>query len=37
MVDRLLHDAEVVALKCDCCPLKDRGFGRVPASTTTED
>jgi DNA replication protein DnaC len=37
MIDRLVHHAEVVALKGDSYRLKDRDLGRVPASTTTED
>jgi DNA replication protein DnaC len=37
MIDRLVHHAEVVALKGDSYRLKDRDLGRVPASNTTED
>ena len=36
MIDRLVHHAEVVALKGDSYRLKDRDLGRVPASTTEE-
>ena len=34
MIDRLVHHAEVIALKGDCYRLKDRDLGRVPANTT---
>ena len=34
MIDRLLHHAEVVALKGDSYRLKDRDPGRVPTATT---
>jgi DNA replication protein DnaC len=37
MIDRLVHHAEVIALKGDSYRLKDRDLGRVPASTTTKD
>jgi len=37
MIDRLVHHAEVVALKGDSYRLKDRDLGRVPAATGTED
>jgi DNA replication protein DnaC len=37
MIDRLVHHAEVVALKGDSYRLKDRDLGRVPAATATED
>jgi len=37
MIDRLVHHAEVIALKGDSYRLKDRNLGRVPASTTTDD
>ena len=38
MIDRLVHHAEVVALKGDSYRLKDRDLGRVPAAAnTTED
>jgi len=33
MIDRLVHHAEVVALKRDLLRLKDRDLGRVPAAT----
>ena len=36
MIDRLVHHAEVVALKGDSYRLKDRNLGRVPAATTNE-
>jgi DNA replication protein DnaC len=36
MIDRLVHHAEVVALKGDSYRLKDRDQGRVPASSTEE-
>ena len=36
MIDRLVHHAEVVALKGDSYQLKDRDLGRVPAATTEE-
>jgi IstB-like ATP binding protein/transposase IS116/IS110/IS902 family protein len=36
MIDRLVHHAEVVALKGDSYRLKDRDLGRVPAATTQE-
>jgi DNA replication protein DnaC len=34
MIDRLVHHAEVVALKGDSYRLKDRDLGRVPAAAT---
>ena len=34
MVGRLVHHAEVIALKGDSYRLKDRDLGRVPAATT---
>jgi DNA replication protein DnaC len=34
MIDRLVHHADVVALKGDSYRLKDRDLGRVPAATT---
>ena len=34
MIDRLVHHAEVVALKGDSYRLKDRDLGRVPGGTT---
>jgi DNA replication protein DnaC len=37
MIDRLVHHAEVIALKGDSYRLKNRDLGRVPAATTTED
>ena len=37
MIDRLVHHAEVVALKGDSYRLKDRDLGRVPGATATED
>jgi DNA replication protein DnaC len=36
MIDRLVHHAEVVALKGDSYRLKDRDLGRVPAAATDE-
>jgi DNA replication protein DnaC len=36
MIDRLVHHAEVIALKGDSHRLKDRDLGRVPAATTKE-
>ena len=36
MIDRLVHHAEVIALKGDSYRLKDRDLGRVP-TTTTDD
>jgi DNA replication protein DnaC len=36
MIDRLVHHAEVVALKGDSYRLKDRDLGHVPASSTEE-
>jgi IstB-like ATP binding protein len=36
MIDRLVHHAEVVALKGDSYRLKDRDLGRVPASSTED-
>jgi DNA replication protein DnaC len=36
MIDRLVHHAEVVALKGDSYRLKDRDLGRVPAATADE-
>src|ERR1700745_2947348 len=37
MIDRLVHHAEVIALKGDSYRLKDRDLGRVPAATTTDE
>ena len=34
MIDRLVHHADIVALKGDSYRLKDRDLGRVPAATT---
>jgi DNA replication protein DnaC len=36
MIDRLVHHADVVALKGDSYRLKDRDLGRVPATPTEE-
>ncbi|MGX7724544.1 IS21-like element helper ATPase IstB [Rhodococcus sp. 105337] len=36
MIDRLVHHAEVVALKGDSYRLKDRDLGRVPTATPDE-
>jgi DNA replication protein DnaC len=36
MIDRLVHHAEVVALKGDSYRLKDRDLGRVPAASTED-
>ena len=36
MIDRLVHHAEVIALKGDSYRLKDRDLGRVPTSATDE-
>ncbi|MGH3263143.1 MAG: IS21-like element helper ATPase IstB [Trebonia sp.] len=36
MIDRLVHHADVVALKGDSYRLKDRDLGRTPAATTDE-
>jgi len=36
MIDRLVHHAEVIALKGDSYRLRNRDLGRVPAATTTE-
>jgi DNA replication protein DnaC len=35
MIDRLVHHAEVVALRGDSYRLKDSDLGRVPAASTT--
>jgi DNA replication protein DnaC len=35
MIDRLVHHAEVIALKGDSYRLKDRDLGRVPAARTS--
>jgi hypothetical protein len=37
MIDRLVHHAEVVALKGDSYRLKDRDLGRTPAASNTDD
>jgi IstB-like ATP binding protein len=37
MIDRLVHHAEVIALKGDSYRLKDRDLGRVPPTANTED
>jgi DNA replication protein DnaC len=37
MIDRLVHHAEVIALKGDSYRLKDRDLGRATTSSTTED
>lgn len=36
MIDRLVHHADVIALKGDSYRLKNRDLGRPPAATTTE-
>ena len=36
MIDRLVHHAEVIALKGDSSDLKDRDLGRVPTAKTGE-
>jgi DNA replication protein DnaC len=36
MIDRLVHHAEVIALKGDSYRLKNRDLGRVPSATTDE-
>jgi hypothetical protein len=37
MIDRLVHHAEVIALKGDSYRLKNREVGRVPAAITEEN
>jgi DNA replication protein DnaC len=37
MIDRLVHHAEVIALKGDSYRLKDRDLGRVPAARTASN
>jgi DNA replication protein DnaC len=37
MIDRLVHHAEVIALKGDSYRLKDRDLGRVPAAGQTDE
>lgn len=36
MIDRLVHHAEVIALKGNSCRLRNRDLGRVPAAGTTD-
>jgi DNA replication protein DnaC len=36
MIDRLVHHAEVIALKGDSYRLKNRDLGRVPTATADE-
>ena len=36
MIDRLVHHADVVALKGDSYRLRNRDLGRVPTATTDE-
>jgi DNA replication protein DnaC len=36
MIDRLVHHADVVALKGDSYRLKNRDLGRIPTATTEE-
>jgi DNA replication protein DnaC len=36
LIDRLVHHAEVVALKGDSYRLRNRELGRVPAAATDE-
>ena len=36
MIDRLVHHAEVIALKGDSYRFKDRDLGRVPAAQADE-
>ncbi len=36
MIDRLVHHAEVIALKGDSYRLKDRDLGRVPTPAADE-
>jgi DNA replication protein DnaC len=36
MIDRLVHHAEIIAIKGDSYRLKDRDLGRTPPATTTE-
>ncbi len=33
MIDRLVHHAEVIALKGDSYRIKDRDLGRIPTAT----
>jgi DNA replication protein DnaC len=37
MIDRLVHHAEVIALKGDSYRLKNRDLGRVPSAATTDE
>ena len=37
MIDRLVHNAEVVAIKGDSYRLKDRDLGRVPTIGPTDE
>jgi DNA replication protein DnaC len=37
MIDRLVHHADVIALKGDSYRLKDRDLGRVPPATANDD
>ena len=36
MIDRLVHHAEILALKGDSYRLKDRDLARLPAATSAE-
>ena len=36
MIDRLVHHAEVIALKGDSYRIKDRDLGRVPTATAED-
>ena len=36
MIDRLVHHAEILALKGDSYRLKDRDLARLPAARSTE-
>ncbi len=36
MIDRLVHHADVVALKGDSYRLKNRDLGRIPTARTEE-
>lgn len=37
MIDRLVHHADVIALKSDSCRLRNRDLGRPPAASTPTD
>src|SRR3954452_18185065 len=37
MIDRLVHHAEVIALKGDSYRLKDRDLGRIPTTTSNDE